>query len=76
MSKLEDRKPEELRAWFEESDIACELVAHVRASKDSLMAGMVSALRANEPIRGARHVGGYDELDKLLSILQRQPEKK
>ena len=76
MSKLEDRKPEELRAWFEESDIACEVVAHVRAQREAALGGMASALRAQDVTRGYRLVGSYDELDKLLSVLERKPEKK
>lgn len=76
MPKLDERKPEELRAWIEESDIARELLAHLHALKAAQLGGMVSALRANDVTRGSRHAGAYDEFDRLISILERQPEKK
>lgn len=76
MSKLDDRKPEELRTWFEEDDIARDLIEHLHSARHAQLNGMVSAVRQEQVARGCRHVGAYDELDKLIAVLERKPEKK
>jgi len=78
MPKFEEREPEELHAWFEESDIARELLAHLYESRGAQLGGLISSARGGDSTRErtTRYSSAYDELDKLIALLERKPEKK
>ncbi|HXU23074.1 MAG TPA: hypothetical protein VN697_03480 [Tepidiformaceae bacterium] len=78
MSKFEERKPEEIRAWLEESDIAQDFVAFLAEAKANNIHMLVNAGRramvtTNEV---ARYSGVIDFIDGITSMLERKPEKK
>lgn len=71
-----DRKPEEIRAWIDEDDIAGELVDHLYETREALKEAIVGAARIPDPARGGRYVGGHDEIGKLIAFFERKPETK
>ena len=77
MSKFEERKPEELRAWLEESDIAREFVAFLAESRANNVHMIIGAARFATPsVSPARNGGVIDFIDGITTILERKPEKK
>jgi hypothetical protein len=77
VSKFEERKPEELRAWLEESDIAQDFVAFLAEARANNVHMLIGSSRYFNPSIPAARMGGViDFIDGITSILERKPEKR
>ena len=76
MSRFDERPPEEIAAWLEESQIAMDLYEHLVERQGTHAAQVLTATRDGRPQDAIAHVGAYDAFAKLKYLLERKPETK